>query len=1458
MPVDGYASLSKSSNDSDEYDYHDPQLIIPESQLTCVDSFDQERQIEALNDEKDGVRLEDHDENGIMQSFKLQELTSDYGYCSPNKIPNITNSPMPLDQHIQLSNIVNAQRQKTPSEAANIPDTVSPAVETPKLRWSLRKRKAIQKMPYSLDKIFHQELLRGHKLPDLQDIDASQLVLRLPELSKTSVSLNTSASLFWDYENEDSDDEDFEIDVPAASEKPDNAESFENDDAKQLSSPSAHSFDERFDEEDPFHKVSHRDRKKGHIIDEDSQSSYFDKSQDKSAQEESAHKGTELIATVGSSSEFEQSQPQSDAELPEDIIFRGKVVNLKHGYKGVLPKAAWEAQLRKQHERERRAFHKRTSNKDRDLNKKGVAKKKRNTISNSEKNQFLQDLLANSSQEESVASVDFGQPISDLSKLPRHFNEAEHIENLRSRIDLQYADAYQDDDHFSITSSSSSSHNIFIYDEDKNIATIDDYSLKTKNKGNTFCAKESQKEKEAIRHASSEDSVIFQDGNRTLENSNLIESAEEYDITDYMLSRDHLRSKPSGSMPSTKKMKSKHNSSYARASKSTFISTKLSNNQKTKPKRTTQTKLSYGKEKSTCFSDCDSDLGGLELSKTGRKDRKATESFDRSLNVLLKNTKKHSDLSLAGVVSRTKPKRKKKIAEYFAFTQNRYDHDAHKKLDYYTTVVEAPGSAFTIGRASGASIHDAATTLQPDFHDEQRSSVFIGSPVFQAILDERLFVAPDTVSISVGENTFTVSALSNDYLTTIKRVLVRVVKVGATDIELTNLLKALVQFTYHKNNLGLLHIVQAFQKEFTKKLLRVKDRAKPIHFFTLATCHLMLYEILLYSSVTSESKKMITELIIESLKNYFCTYTVCYTDAVSASDPLISESHFILKIIVKKINGISLLWQRFTQLHLSRADVFETAVNLFPPLHDKPLWNLMLPFTDNYFEICEYVKFIQLGINMCNWHITSEMILQFYGILKRRKFMDYKQELTSTPKYDVVGMAPILEANSVFNFFLNVLNLSTITISLLEKITPLGNLVESENPSQLPNRLNLLLMLALKTGADFENKIEQLLAPALATVNTSHYKVALDSLLSLYIRKDANGLVVKALSLPACYTKASSSHKPVFLELWIKFISGLKQALLKFKSDKTNVLVSLNNIMLIEIREKVQTNYNVVCALLDVICSNIAALEPNWVYQNTFQILSFENNDHIFKYYCKILTFLIEHNHLTLWNALNYNQHISRLSKSSIFLFYDSILRLCNDETSFLQVTPYVTKVIVKDIFETHSLAYLNLVKHYFNRHNMITKQFVIHSVTSRYENICQIINFIGLSKDMNAILLLMQTLKSHCDSESETILCQELVNFINRYLIDLVKNNPIFHYLKQKYNISNTETEKSIFKDKLRGISSLETRSELIVDEFSQVIQFNLKLQDSIEKVYSAVREIEAATAFKLLTETINSTFIN
>ena len=1455
MPENGYASLNTSSDDGDVYDYNDVQLVIPESQLTYVDSFNQQAQVHTLNNVNEDLRLKYPDHNEDLQPATFDGLTNKFGTRNPINSLDSTNAPVSLNESSQFSNPANVQRQAIPSETENIPNTLSPVVETPPLRWALRKRKAIQKMPYSLDKIFHQELLKGHKLPDLQDIDASQIALRLPGLSITPAPLKTSTTPFWDYENEDSDDDDFEIDIPKISGKQGNTERFDSSDEEQFCSPSTHTLNERSDEEDLLHKVSHRARQSRLISDEESQISQDDRIRKQDFQSELAQRDTELVATIESDLEDDRGQSQSDDEVPEDIIFRGKVVNLKHGYKGLLPKAVWEAQLRKQYEKEKRASHKHISSKDRDPNKKGVAKKKKKNALNPDKSHFLQELLANSSQEESTVSADLDPPVSDLSKLPYNSNEAELMEKLRSRIDLQYADAYHDNDRFSVTSSTSSNHNTFIYDEHKNIATLDDCSFETKNNIHMSHDKNSDKENEVTKHeTSSEDSVMFQKEKKTMPDPNTIESAEEYDFTDYMLSRDYARAKPNDSLSSTKNTKPKSNSHvfHSKNSKSTQFQTKRLNGQQTKPKKLIQTRLAYAKDKSTCFSDGDSDVSGIESLKTRRKGRKDKTSFAKSANVLLKNTKKHANLHSASLSTRTKAKRKKKIAEYFAFSDNSYVEDAHKKLAYYTTVVEAPGTAFTIGRASGALSNEAATAFQTEMHDDLQSNVFLGSPIFHAIFDDILYVAPDTISVSIGDSSLTVSAFSNDYLTSIKRVLVKVVKVGATDVELINLLNTLIQFFYHKNNTGLLEIVQAFQKEFTKKLVRVKEKAKPIHFYTLATCHLLLYEILLYSSVTPEFKTVITGLIIESLENYFCTYAFCYSDAVRANDPLILESNLILKLIVEKIDGSSSLWQRFSRLKISKTEIFETVVNFFPPPSDKPLWNLMVPQNDSYSEICEYVKFIQLGINACNWPITNEMILQFYGILKRRKFMDYKQELILSPVYNVVGVAPILEANSIFNFFLNVLNLSTVTTSLLERITPLGNLVESENPSQLPNRLNLLLMLALKTGVDFENKFEQLLTPALATVGSLHYKLILDGLLSLYMRKDANGLTVKASSLPACYAKASSSYKPVFLELWKKFIYNLKQALSQFKGNKTNVLVSLSNIMLTEIREKVQTNYDVVCLLLDVICSNLSALEPKWVDQNIFQTLSFESNDHVFKYYCKVLSFLIENNYLTLWSALTYNPHASRLSKISNFLFYESILKLCNDEASFLQVTPFIIKIIVQGIFEAHSAAYLQLVKQYFNKDNKITKQFVIHSVTSRYENICQIINFIGLSKDMNTISLLMQSLKSHCDSGNETGLCQELVTFINKYLIDMVKNNQIFHYLKQKYNISNTETEKSIFKDKLRGISSLEIRSELIVEEFSQVIQFNLNLQESIDKVHLAIKEIEAAAAFKMLTETI------
>lgn len=203
------------------------------------------------------------------------------------------------------------------------PSVVTDTQVTTGLRWSLRKRKAIQKMPYSLERIKHRQLLEGY---DISSFDSISNQLTLPKNASTVIHSNDI--LLTKRTGKPLDEQ---KDVTIDSIKPENS--------------SVQS--QRYDSDEEIPKKRHR--------------TFKDLDQD-------------IVFQSGDSTEDEQDLASTNLQNTQndEVIFRGRVLNVRTGYRGVLPRVAWEKSLQKQQS------SKVTKRKTQLLNHKGVAKRKMN------------------------------------------------------------------------------------------------------------------------------------------------------------------------------------------------------------------------------------------------------------------------------------------------------------------------------------------------------------------------------------------------------------------------------------------------------------------------------------------------------------------------------------------------------------------------------------------------------------------------------------------------------------------------------------------------------------------------------------------------------------------------------------------------------------------------------------------------------------------------------------------------------------------------------------------------------------------------------------------------------------------------------------------------------------------------------------------------------------------------
>lgn len=204
---------------------------------------------------------------------------------------------------------------------------------TNSIRRTLRKRKPIQKMPYSLDRIRHRQLLKGY---DVSNFDSVSDNIELPK-----------GHTYY--------------------------ESNRDPDVSQT---------KNIQQDEMIHL--HRTLGRRHIhLSEDEEEG--EEGEEEREEDTSFHKEYEMPSATkflndiqDESGEWESdSDDKSSNDYNDNVLFRGRQVNLKTGYKGVLPKAAWKKAL---HEENERAYYKHKESYNKKSPRKGLAKRTNNKV----------------------------------------------------------------------------------------------------------------------------------------------------------------------------------------------------------------------------------------------------------------------------------------------------------------------------------------------------------------------------------------------------------------------------------------------------------------------------------------------------------------------------------------------------------------------------------------------------------------------------------------------------------------------------------------------------------------------------------------------------------------------------------------------------------------------------------------------------------------------------------------------------------------------------------------------------------------------------------------------------------------------------------------------------------------------------------------------------------------------
>ncbi|CCK69689.1 Mms22p KNAG_0C05910 [Huiozyma naganishii CBS 8797] len=313
-----------------------------------------------------------------------------------------------------------------------------------RLRWSLRKRTAIQKLPYSLDRIKHKQLLEGF------DVSAFDSVSNQVELPRTEPLRQYSAN---DYYTDDS-----------------------------------YSMD----------------------------SSLIDEEHDGS--NEHGDFTPNLAVGVDSEDDIDESAQLNDtSENDDEIIFRGRKISVKRGYKGILPKMAWQKELSMKSGstiKARNIHHLPSS-------KKGIGTKKKRHIINPQDHSLMNEMIVADDETKDLDNFVYNVGLFEKNKIME--NEAEKANDYFKE---RYNEGY--------LSGNSANSDLVVLGETEtgiknNDASRNKYSPPHKSNFNNFDAEQKYQGRTQLYPSSDEEvNVLERLGSAPEENRGLI---------DYMLDR---------------------------------------------------------------------------------------------------------------------------------------------------------------------------------------------------------------------------------------------------------------------------------------------------------------------------------------------------------------------------------------------------------------------------------------------------------------------------------------------------------------------------------------------------------------------------------------------------------------------------------------------------------------------------------------------------------------------------------------------------------------------------------------------------------------------------------------------------------------------------------------------------------------------------------------------------------
>lgn len=1170
---------------------------------------------------------------------------------------------------------------------------------------SLRKRTAIQRMPYSLERIKHRQLLEGYDVSSFDTVsnhvDTSALEKRNKSDTTLAPTKNTMPqnSNIMNYEDELFD---YNMEIPSE--------------------------DSDFSFEEDNHDIGVRNQNDEHNDD----------------------------ITLLSSSIVPETKNTSDTDS-DDILFRGKRLKVKTGYRGILPKMVWERQFSSVGIKSRPV-----KRKPKLQDRKGVALKKKTKTTTTQDNSLLNELISDDNASDDSDEFDI-------------YHQAQNTEvqdtPALAELDKYYHEKYDNN-----------------YLSDTSFTKVTDNS--TLAKGN----KTEPYQRSSLSDIDNE--LIYVDSDENTNSDILEDNSGGFDPLLSSIRRSGL-SKISN-----------YERHFHREDNQPLNRKKKVTNYK-KPNSIKRMSIkSYRHPRIRA-----SNIKNVSKNIPYPTDPLSTHNAKHNKNV--------------NEIEKEEKKRERKKNHY----------SSNRNSTTYNTVVEA------LSRKFGSTSHKNSTlTREQDISND--FTIIPESPtldILDVFFKKTSLTPPDTVSITLNNEIYILSRFNtNEFEDIVRKILNRIISEGCSEEELFDIFKKITNILWRLNIPSICAIIEDFHFTFREKLNSLRQNAKPIHFYILAVCQLMLLEVSKYSNVALVNKEKIGKMILNHIASFFSILSVCYDKINKGNTDVLNQSYDILATIIDELNEKEELWNILNEKSFI-PDVVRLLCNIFPTR--KPQWEV-IKFEGNFTDIRKTLSLIHYCYFRLKWEVPNSVILKLHEVFKIRRFCDFKEEKSLSQRNKArTNPDTIYSCKTTFNGYLLLLSYMEISNSLLEKLTPISRIISEDTSSALVNRFNLLILLAYKSKLNYENRFELILNQLgelnFTTTNISEAdnkqvcQAVLNTII-FFLRNNCQKQIPMKCNVVSMAYMNIIRTSPIKSQLWSIFLIKSRQVVSNYK----NIWPRFNKALykcFVAFNDEIDDRH-MFSLYLDIYMDNLRATSSKWLQANLFPFLKRKSEVSIeyVDYYCQIGEYLIKNGDLSWWQLLTFNK-FDDSDEDTRYYFNSKIIDLC-DPISFSNIEiDFYTLIVTKIETSIDNEKFWQFCVKLLQKTTKIKNDNVI-TMIMRERNMINYVPFwkrlfknLGDLKFKDLIKTLMDKISNlYGNGKIDHSCMRAIMVYLDSNFFEDLQDIRCFNYLREVFNISNKEMENNEFKKTIGQLPSimdqiLHIEHAIIVADYDEVIERKL-----------------------------------